>query len=382
MAKVRDTETVPNLGLQTLTEFFASPEMAAPYETAADEDDTFAELDDCTNAVWARHLRAALSEINEVFACRKSVPITDKIAANTAAIGAAVIDHWRAGDDQIQALVTTDFPVGTQPTGLLNLNGSDADALSAAVVVDHVTPSSVRLNWGVATVQGGSGGTATFLGLVNSGIRNYWLDTTGLATGDNDLAFFMTVRIPAWNQANNGVVLASYRLFDSAAETGGTDRMGWEFGLGQMVDGALHTAGAVPTGSEQDRVLYLRYIDDVGSEQEVVVTAAASPTAPQLSLQPGPEWFVGFNRYEGATFDFVEFYINGRKVSSTQVPKWDVSGSNPDLRLNIGSRENSLKFTGGPMRNVFWWDDQGDGLDEALVLELYRKSTGYLLQVP
>ena len=38
MAKVRDTETVPNLGLQTLTEFFAIPEMAAPYETPSDED--------------------------------------------------------------------------------------------------------------------------------------------------------------------------------------------------------------------------------------------------------------------------------------------------------------------------------------------------------
>ncbi len=388
MAKLRDTETVPNLGLRTLTEFFAIPEMAAPYETAPDLDDTFTELDDCTNAVWARHIRAALSEINEVFACRAlTVPLVAQVKANTAAIAGGGVGgsgaHWRAGDDQIQALTTSDFPVGTQPTGLLNLNGSDADAKSAAVVVDHVTPSSVRLNWGVATKQGGSGGTQSYLGLVNSGVRNYWLDTTGLAAGAGDLAFFMTTRIPAWNQANNGVVFASYRRFDTGSETGSSDRMSWEFGLGQMIDGALHTAGAIPTGEEQDRVLYLRYFDDVGAEQPVVVVAASSPSSPQLSLQPGPEWFVGFNRFVGVSTEFVEFYINGHRVSSRSgVPAWETPGSSVDMRLNIGSRESGVKFTGGPMRNVFWWDDQSDALDQDLILELYKKSAGYLPQAP
>ena len=158
--------------------------------------------------------------------------------------------------------------------------------------------------------------------------------------------------------------------------------MSWEFGLGQMIDGALHTVGAIPTGTEQDRVLYLRYFDDVGAEQPVVVTAAVSPSSPQFSLQPGPEWFVGFNRY--AVGDgVVEFYINGHRVSSrATLPLWEAPGSSPDLRLNIGSRENGVEFTGGPMRNVFWWNDQGSGLDQDLILELYQKSAGYIPQAP
>lgn len=387
MAKLRDTETPPLLGFRTPTEFFAIPEMAAPYETEPDIDDTFAELDDCTNAVWARHIRAALAEINEAFACRGTAPLVVQVKANTLAIsqggGGGGGVHWRAGDDQIQALSTADFPVGNQPDGLLSLNGSDLDAITGARVVDHVTPASVRLNWGVASKQGGSGGSQTYLGLVNSGVRNYWLDTTSHASGENDFAFFMTTRIPSWNQANNGVVLASYRRFDSAAETGSADRLGWELGLGQMVDGALHTSGPVPSGSEQDRVLYLRYIDRDVAGQEVVVVAAASAASPQLSLQPGPEWFIGFHRYEGAVNEFVNFYINGRRVSTRSgVPSWDNPGASPDVRLNLGSRENSVKFTGGPMRNVWWWDDVGDEIDDDLILELYKKSAGYLLQTP
>ncbi len=384
MAKQRDTESVPNLGLQTLTGFFEIPEMAAAYETAADVDDTFAELDACINAVWARHIRAALGEINEVFACRKTgVPLLDQVKKNTADIsglgGGGGSNHWRAGDDAIETLGTPEFPVGKQPTGLFSLNGSPNDAKSVAQVVDHVAPASVRLNWGVATQAGATGLTQKFLGLANSGVRHYWLDTTGLAKGEGDLAFFMTTRVPSWNQANNGVVFASYRRFDSAVETGASDRMSWEFGLGQMIDGALHTSGPIPTGTEQDRVLYLRYFDDVGAEQPVVVVAASSPSGPQFSLQPGPEWFVGFNRYEGTSSNHVDFYLNGRKISTRSgVPAWSTPGSSADMRLNIGSRELGVKFCGGPIRNLFWWNDQSDALDEDLILQLYQQSVGRL----
>ena len=90
-------------------------------------------------------------------------------------------------------------------------------------------------------------------------------------------------------------------------------------------------------------------------------------------------WFVGFNRYEGTVSEHVDFYINGRKVSTRSgVPQWETPGNSADMRLVLGSRENSVKFTGGPMRNVFWWTDQGDSLDDALVHQLYQQGAGFL----
>lgn len=372
MAKQIDNNTTPDLGLRTSAEFFLIPEMASDYQTPPLIDDTFVELAHCVNAVWARFVREALHEINEVFACRKDVPLSDKIPVDGGGEGTS----WRAGHDFSHQLSGNDFPGGNQPQGLYPLSIDGFPALGSGEFVSHVTPSLSVLNFGIVSSPEHETPTLPIVGLVNSGVRQYWLDTTGKADAE-DIFFSMTLRIPSWNQANDGVVLASVRRFDSADETGATDRLGWEFGLGTWIDGAVHDTGSVPSGTEQDRVLYLRWYDGT---QVIQVNAKSNTFGHQFSIQPGPEWTLGFQRWANpADSDNirVRFYVNGLRVAEVFSGKpASAVGTSGNIRLVLGSRESSIKFAGGPIRNVYWWDT--DTVDEPLVTELYEKTAGFL----
>lgn len=343
-----DQAAPPNIGNETFLEFCARPEWDAMYGNP-DGDDTFSSLNVCTNAVWARAVRDTLKQINEAFACRHITPLS--IKATSGGTG----KDWRPSDDDAYAIVSGDFgAAGVHvPTYFFNFNLDNTNQGSGpATVIEQSDQTGSRV-YTYVRVQGRPGAS---IGSTVIGMRTFFKavgfnSTSDLAiTGATSLFASTTVRIPEWPQSNNRIVLLAIKQRQADDETGGADRINFEFGLGPGDQ-------LFPGNSDRAYSLYVRW-RDAGDAEDFALLEMTDDSAlgHGVGITPGYEWTLGFHRYEkdgvGTATWAIDFYINGQFVKQVVDLSTPLPGNDSAIRFLVGAGNDGKQFCGGPVRNV------------------------------
>lgn len=367
-----DNAAPPNLGNESTVQVTERPEFAQNY-TNPDGGDTFDSLKDCNNANLARSQRDFTIQTNEAFACRHPTPLLAKV-------NAIVADSSRPSDDKAYAIQAGDFAAAgvQQPQYFWHLNGDNTNKGSGAsqtILQDDQTGGRaytyVRSN--------GRPGAATDDDVIGmrtfrkaGGFSDPYLASLSTAT---TFAGSITVRVPEWPQANERIVLMATKHRQIDAETGATDRMGFEFGLGP-------SNSPFPGNQNQSYALYLRWITSDEVEEFLVNEILDDFEAAQgVGVTPGYEWTLGFHIYDPGGGNVVDFYVNGKfkhqAVNLTGSPL--AAGNSTSIRLLVGAGSDGKQFAGGPVRNVMLHTTVLDPPVVASLMEfLYQKGAGFI----
>jgi hypothetical protein len=357
-----------NLGNETDAQFILRPEWAPDYQNP-DGGDLFETLNFCINAVWGRAIRDNLRYINRVFRCEQSTPLSDLIC------NAPTNATWRPSDDGSYAIQAADFAAAgvLAPSNFWNLDGDFVPQFGTPTLRQDEGSQKRVYTWkSVLGRDGASGGRV--IGLRTFHQWGAWSDPFDAGIVDSpSIAGSITCRIPEWNQANNGIVLMAVKHKRDSAETGATDRMGWEFGLGAL--------GFGPSTDPREYALYLRYRTAADAEKgEAASIIDSSATSQPIGITPGNEWTLGFHRRESSPgFYQWDFYINGVLSYTSDAYDAPSFGSSTDIRLLVGGGSDGVKFVGGPIRNVALWRDTDDAAAVgAAMLFVYQKGAGWM----
>lgn len=344
------------LGQTTQSQLLALPEMApTDYVNTAGVPDTKEDCNTRANAVYPRFWREVIRQINNVFLGTQIVP----------GIAGVQGKSWRPGDDGSDLVETLDIAgYGIQsPSNMWLFDASYAAAIGGNAMVSS---DPTRDEFMLVNARGGMNGEARFIRAARSmyGIRYHsFANPSGIG---QTVAFAGFVTLSEWNQAPDGIVLASHRAYNTATETGASYRLGFEFGLGY---------GSV-TETRDALSLYYRHrnASDVDVVRYVVVGSSG-----HLALPLGREVFVAFLR----TATTLDFYINGLLIYSTVFsgPDAPSPGSDAAMRLLIGGDWDATRYLNGGFRNVALWT--GVQPSASHLLNYYRIGAGFLpKQVP
>lgn len=334
------------LGQTTQSQLLALPELApTDYVNTAGVPDTKEDCNTRANAVYARFIREALRQINNVFIGTQIVPGIAGVAGKA----------WRQGDDGSDTVVALDMSAyGVQLPNHLWLCNGDGTA-----EIGGVAFAGTYFNFDMVNARGGVNGEDRFVYALRSFSGKSYRSIATIPTLVTNLAFCMFVNLSQWNQANDGIVLASYRAWDRANETGASYRLGFEIGLG--------CASGLETGEALS--LYYRH---VGSDDVEVIKFLDLGGPFSISFPFGREVCIGFIR--GA--DAIQIYINGLLAYSAGYASPPVSGTAAEMRLTIGAAWDGSKYNNGSVRNVALWTTAFP--NAAQMLSYYRVGAGFL----
>lgn len=342
------------LGQTTQSQLLALPELApTDYVNTAGVPDTKEDCNTRANAVYARFIREALRQINNVFLGTQTVPGIASVAGKS----------WRQGDDGSDTVVDLDMNAyGVQlPNYLWTFNGN-----GGAAEIGGINIAGTYFNFDMVNARGGVNDEDRFVYALRSFYGKYYRAAATMPTVVTNLAFCAFFNLSAWNQSNDGIVLASYRAYDRADETGASYRLGFEIGLGRV--SGLETGEALS--------LYYRH---VGSNDVEVIKFLDIGGPFSVSFPFGREVCIGFIR--GATA--IQIYINGLLAYSAGYasPGQDpVAGNAPEMRLMLGATWDGSKYLNGSVRNVALWTTAFP--NAAQMLSYYRVGAGFLPKAP
>ncbi len=363
-----DQPTPPNLGNQLPTEFLQIPEWAVQATNRDDVEDTIDGLRYCVNAVLHRIIRDNFLYLNEALACRVDTPLSLAAKASSG-------ERWRPGDDCAAPVWPSDLTgVGIElPDHLFPFNRSAFDYITPGLRFQNTeNPADIRMLYAAANAPGSrtTDPVQVIWGLRNHATRWYWTNSPLVSCQRDQTIVSLQVKLPQWNQANEGCVLLKYAQPFEDPDTGAF-RMGFEFGLGPA--GNPSTPEEDPAADAQDYVPYVKWYD--GNDTEVVCKLSTSFDS--LCISPGAEWTLGFHRRPvGEVSYIVDFYINGLLVgSSVTTGPSPATSALSDLRLIVGSDKYGDRYCVGPIRNVAVrglerLDDPGDV--GAFMLNMHR----------
>lgn len=367
-----DQPTPPEFGNRTTAEFLALPLQQVVAQNAIDPatglpfDDTFQKLATCVVALLMRAIQGDRAELNELFACRKNSPLTDKICD-------LVSTHWKATDNGTQPLTLAKLALSNVvvPQLLFSLDATAEDEVSngAVKIQDDFDPPDINsIIYALVNSPGRKGPfkidsqdiNAPVYGIRMHKKRWYYTDSTPASILTSDCAASLTVTIPEWSQdnANDLVFLTSQHIRNvlGSKETGSLNRLNFEFGVGLGNSLAID-----PRSSERDYVLYLRW--RTSDDTEVRVIATTSVLHDPISVTPGREYTLGFIRRNGLDPLDTEviFFINGIQVSIEEIggSMFPAAGNSSDIRLIVGSSGQGDEYVGGPVNNVIYYSDIG-----------------------
>lgn len=336
-----DTPTSVTLGYMSEAALRAVPELAAAYTNAAGIDDTRAGLATRANAVYPKFLREIIVQLNEIAAGRTPVP------------GLSTGRYWRDGDDRSSATEATPLANAGVPTpqyswplygslvasaGAVNLTATGGRAVAVPASARNATDAETTMVYGMRCLHGAP-----------------YYSAASLTIGATFTIAFV-LHVDSWGQDNSGCIIASYRAYDRATETGASYRMGFEVGLGNP---------AAPTRSD-DFALYCRQYSAADAE----LIATASTGSYPISLPYGREYHVAIQR-NGSE---VTFFINGILVTSFSVGAVPSVGTAPEMRLVLGGAWDGSKHVDGYLRNVLIWNT---AVGTAAIKACYRIGAGY-----
>jgi hypothetical protein len=216
------------------------------------------------------------------------------------------------------------------------------------------------------------------LGIRTHADRWVYVDDTPLAR-TQDVAYQASYSLPEWPQDNaSPIVLAKVADFDSDVDTGPTNRIGFEFGLGTPGDND-------GSGTPRDYSLYLKWYDSLDFENIAYawggppIPSTPYPTPIYIGVTPGRRVTLGFHRYFNGLVWRVRFYVNGRMIADSAPDEGDAPsvGSSSDIRLHIGSAQLGKSYCGGPVNNAALWSDAGEATLDAAMLALYQRGEGF-----
>lgn len=363
-----DQAAPPNLGNETDVQFIARPEFKPDYQNP-DGADFFSTLNQCVNAVWPRAVRDNLRYLNKVLRCEQSTPLSDLIC------GVQLGSSWRPSDDAAYAIQAGDFAAANvlAPDHFWNLNGDYVPQLGALDI--RQDEQADRRIYTYKTVRGRNGAAGTKV----IGLRTFYQwggfsDPYNAALVDSlSIAGSITVRIPEWPQANDGITLLAVKHKRSQDEIGAQNRLGWEFGLGR--------SGISPPDIPSEYCLFLRWRTIADSEVHTAAAIIDSSTFEQpIGITPGDEYTLGFHRRNaGGGFYAVDFYVNGIKVYTSDSFVVPAFGNSTDIRLLVGAGSDGVQFAGGPIRNVALWQNTDDAATVGPAqLFTYQRGAGWI----
>lgn len=363
-----DPPTVVDWGNVTEAELRSIAEFLGGYMNRAGIPDTKEGLRTRANASWPRFMTEFVVCANEIWAGRKQVP------QNTGGQAPGAGKLWRQGDDEAWAINFFDFTLYSLPVPqvLWPFNARSESEFGAEVI--GVDSSDSRYLWEAMNVRGGVSGDLSedrrIYGLRSTSNNHYWSSarvSNMEQPGELTVAGFFT--LPQWNQANDGCVLLSHRLYNSADETGVVDRLGFELALGD------------PTGTNPENLaLYYRDRDGADVERTAVCEIGGGGDRGPVYLPWGREHFIAIRRvFSDFTQTWhVSFMINGITIDDTDLGPQAEPGTSPDMRVLFGAAWDGLKHLGGGIRNVAIWTPAQTQPTEAQLQTYYRVGAGFL----
>lgn len=344
--------SVFTLGQTSEAQLLAKPELApTDYVNTAGVPDTQADCNTRANAVYPRFLREFIRQVNNVFIGNQIVPGISGVAGKA----------WRQGDDGSRVVDSADLITYaiTTPTLLWKLNGSENSNIGSNDFAGSV------FNFDLVNARGGVNGEARELYALKSFYNKFYRTSSTIPTLVTNLAFCAFFNLSEWNQANDGVVLASYRAYDRADETGASFRLGFEIGLGRA------------SGAETGQALSL-YYRHVGSNDAEVIKFIDLGGPYSVSIPFGREVCIAFVRGAAA----IQIYINGLLVyaSGFGAGQDPIAGNAAQMRLMIGADWDGTRSNNGSVRNAAIWTTSLP--DAAQLLSYYRVGAGFLPGAP
>lgn len=351
-----ETPTNLPLGYVTEAQFLSTREYAIPKTNRAGVPNTRAGCDTKANAVYADALVLHMSQVNEVFAGRSSVPGIAGIAGKS----------WRPGDDGTDLVESADLTLyGVQaPTNMWQLDGSLGAYLGLS---DMVSYDGARPD-GLYSLENARGGITSEARLVHAARSVYGLhyrSDGGLYTIGATMAFGMFVSLHGWNQSPDGIVLAAHRRYDGPDETSASYRLGWELGLGY----------ASGSATADELSLYYRHRNASGAE---VIRRPVTGGGGRIALPVGREFFIGLIR----TTSSLSVIVNGLIISSVTFsgPDAPVPGNAQEMRLLLGGQWDGSRYLNGSIRSAALWT--GTQPNAAQLQNVYRIGAGFIPKAP
>jgi len=370
-----DEPTPPDLGNITDAQFLALVDWAVQTENVDGKDDTFETMRTCIVALLYRLVRDNMQYLNNALACRVDTPLS------LAAKAGVETKHWTSTDWPALGMTLLDM-VGASPLPdiIFSCNGTKLDDVSGTLALNPPSPGT-SLTYPVVSGGGSRGATPAYpfvFGVRTHAGRTVYADDTALVK-TADIAYQASYSLPEWPQDTQApIVLAKVADFTSATDTGPSNRIGFEFGLGP-------SPTADPNSTERDYVLYVRWYDALNVEQRVIAKLpGAYADHEPISITPGRRITLGFHRYFTFTTESftVKFFVNGLAVNDPEDPLVFVEdpdiASSANIRLHIGSAQLGASYTGGPVNNVMVWSDPPDAPTTAdSMLTAYRRGEGF-----
>lgn len=349
------------LGQTTQSQMLALPELApTDYVNTAGVPDTQADCNTRANAVYPRFIREFIRQCNNVFLGTQIVPGISGVSGKA----------WRPGDDGSNTVDFADltaYAIAT-PSNMWMLNAD----LSAAVGTPTISRMNLTRNtsFDLVNARGGANGESRLVYALKSYYDQWYRSSANIPTLTTNLVFAGFFTLDGWNQTPDGCVLASYRAYDRADETGAAFRLGFEIGLGRA------------SGSEQGDALTL-YYRHVGSNDVEVIKFLDAGGPFSISLPINREVFIAIIR--GATA--VQVFVNGLvafTASYAGVGQDPLAGTAPEMRLMLGADWDGSRYFNGSIRNAAVWSVVAPATfpDAAQLLSYYRVGAGFIPKAP
>jgi len=364
--------TPPDLGNISNAAFLALPDWSVIATNLAGKADTFTSLETCIVAIFYRLVRDNFEYLNEALACRIDTPLS--LAAKS---GEGVV-HWTPTDWPAVGLTLANMTGANPAPGILfSCNGTNLDDVGGLTLSDNI--AGELLTYAVVSAQGSLGSSPDYpfvFGLRTHATRYVHAEDTAIAKAQ-DIAYQATYSLPEWPQDSEAnIVLAKVADFTSATDTGPSNRIGFEFGLGSAPSGP-------PGVGPRDYAPYVRWYDSGDVEQKIEASLPTSGPVTfspgNIAITPGRRVTLGFHRYFNGVNWSVIFLVNGRAVTTqvgTLAAPDIAAGAN--IRLHIGSAQLGVSYTGGPVNNVMVWANPSDHASVAAsMLTAYSRGEGF-----
>ena len=351
-----ETPTNLPLGFVTDAQFRTTREYFIPKTNAAGIPDTRAGCDTRVNGVFGGAVVEDFAQINNYF--NGSVALPPGLANLQG-------KSWRSGDDGANVVESNDMIAYgiTPPSDLWQLNGALSAYLGTVpLIASDAVPDAM---WELVNARGGINGEANFIYAGKSTYSMYRRTQAALPGMGATVAFAGFFSFSEWNQTQAGIVLATYRLYNSAVESGVASNLGFEIGLGYP------SAIAVPG----ELALYYRHYNAAGSE---VVRYPTTSSSGHITFRYGSEFFLAFTR-SGTTLNI---FVNGILLSTFSLGAGNGGspGTSPDMRLILGANWDGTKYLNGGIRGACVWT--GAQPTAAELLSYYRVGAGFLPKAP
>lgn len=347
-----DTASNPDWGFITQADAAAVAEMEKLFTNvnAAGIPDTIETLDVNVNAVWGRFVYNFILYWNGL-GNGEITPLPPGLSG----LG-STSDKWRLHDDFSQHVGTADFTAKSIPVPDLAYpcNGSRANLAGGFNLINDASVPNQRGVYHIVNARGGV--TDSHDNVLTRALRthrdlHYWSDGNDtLADADTAVAF--RLHMTEWPQHNERVVLMSHRQYNGATETGVSFRLGWELAL---------AAGPSPTSDPKDRVLEFRDMDNVDTVRTVQLGSGVELDTLPLS----GDIHIAFVREPNGPDQQITFYLNGVPVQTTVMSGISAPGTDPNMRLVVGSDWDGSKNSNAAFRDIAVWKLLGAGLPNA-----------------